>query len=158
APDEHTQVRYVVPAGHTTAATDVGGVEVLVEGGAGEGCAVQVPHVGQAANAGAGARPDQSLRLLQAKARVLVGHRKTDGRVQQVPGACEPSEELHYPRAPAGDVGGQLLQERHGSLAAPVVDGLGHVQPLVGRIHVGHQVRGQQVTQVGDDPVVAGLD
>ena len=45
------------------------------------------------------------------------------------------------------------------ALRAPIVDRLEHVEPLSGAgIEVRHQVRGQQVADIGNDPIVAGFD
>jgi hypothetical protein len=60
-------------------------------------------------------------------------------------------------RCPSGDVGRELFEHFNGALAAAVVDGLRHVEALPGRVEVGDQVGAQEVADVGDDPVVAGL-
>ena len=83
---------------------------------------------------------------------------QADGRVEAVPRAAQSPEELDELGIPAGDVEGDLLEDGQRPLAPPVVDRLGHVQPLAASVEVGHQVGRQQVADVRDDPVVAGLD
>ena len=82
---------------------------------------------------------------------------RLEAQVVEVLGPAEQFEELDGVGVPPGDVPGQLLQHRHGALAAPVVDRLGDVDPGLGS-GVVQQVVGDQVTEVGHDPCLAGLD
>jgi hypothetical protein len=133
-------------------------VEVLVEGGAGQGGAVHVAQIGEAPGAGARARADQPFRPLQPEAGIAWVHRQADRRIQSVARARQAPEHFHHARAPAGDGGGQLLEQRHGPLAAPVADGVGDVDALAAGVQAADQIGCQQVANVGDQPVIAGLD
>ncbi len=83
-------------------------------------------------------------------------------RVVEVLGRRQPLEELDGARGPAGHVARQLLQHRGGPLAPPVAEGVGNDRALAQRPQ---PVRDRQqpadieeVAEVGDDPLVAGLD
>ncbi len=78
-----------------------------------------------------GQRPDQALRQLQQTGVALspAAMRRSAG---SSPCRVRPSRRKNSTtlRVPAGDVGGDLLQDRHRALAAAVVDRLGDVEPL----------------------------
>jgi hypothetical protein len=73
-------------------------------------------------------------------------------------GAADPAEKLDHLGVPPGDVDRDLFEDRNRAFATPVVDRLGDVQPLAARVEAGHQPGRQQVANIGDDPVVTGLD
>jgi hypothetical protein len=50
------------------------------------------------------------------------------------------------------------IEDGERPLAAPVIDGLRHVQPLRARAESGDEVGGQDVADIGDQPVVATFD
>jgi len=74
--------------------------------------------------------------------------------------ACpsQPPEELDDACIPSRDVVRDLLEDRNRAFATAVVNGLGNVDSLAAPVKVGNKSCGEQVSNVGDDPVVAGLD
>jgi len=81
-----------------------------------------------------------------------------DRRIELVAGAAEAAEELDRARITAGDVGDQLLEQAKRAGAAAVVDRLGDIETLGAGVEAGDEAGGEQVADVGDHPVVAGLD
>ena len=75
-------------------------------------------------------------------------------------GGGEALEEFDAPRRPSGDVAGQLLQHRHGPLAAAVAQGVGHVaaQVDVGFADGLDRRDAEQIANIGHHPRLAGLD
>ena len=73
--------------------------------------------------------------------------------------ACprEPPERLDDVRVPAGHVPGDLLEHGQRALAPTVVDRLCDLEPLTARV-TADEVGVEQVADVGDHPVIAGLD
>ena len=76
---------------------------------------------------------------------------------------------LDRPARPSGGVGGETLDGGERSLGAPVADGVGDLAPAAGRVQgtgvaAGRRPDGgaegdvNQVGEVGDEPVLAGLD
>ena len=136
-------------------------VEAFVERGSGQPGAMDRAQVRHPAGGGAGQGARQSLVLEQSRHVGRVGSGEGRGahhRVESVPGAGEPPEPLDDVGVPAGHVPGQLLEDRQGPLAPAVVDGLGDVEALPPGVEPVDQVRAEQVADVGDHPVVAGLD
>jgi hypothetical protein len=130
----------------------------LVEGRARFAGAVDVAQVRKAADVREGERPHQAFGLVQRRQLAAGRADRADRRVEAVAGAAEPAEELHHLGVPAGDVVGQLLQQADGALAAAVTDRVGDVEPLAAGVEALHQPRAEQLGDVGDHPVVAGLD
>ena len=160
-PQEYQQVGDREVTDRAAACPEVGGMEALVERGIREQRAVRGPQVGHSAGCPAGQQAGNALGPQQLSHVGCAGLReggRADGRVEAVPGAAQAPEALHDVRGPPRDVQRQLLQDLDGALAAPVVDRLGDVQTLGPRVEFGDQVRGEKVAEIGDDPVVAGLD
>jgi len=159
-----------VTADGTLATTQIGGVEVLVERRVGEVGAMDRAEIGKASGRRTREHADETL-VLEQLARVGdaraagagSGHRRverarTDRGVKAVARASETSEPLDDMRLPPGDVPRDLLEDCHGSLAAAIVDRLGDVPALTRWIEPVDEIRGQEVAEIRNDPVVGGLD
>ena len=160
-PQEHQQLLDAEMADGTPPGAQVRRVEALIERGSGQCGAMGRSQIGQPAGRGAGQRAGQSLVLEQSRHVGRAGSGEGRGahhRVEPVAGAGEPPEPLDDVGVPAGHVPGQLLQDGQGPLAPAVVDGLGHVEAPPPRVEPVDQVRAEQAADVGDHPVVAGLD
>ena len=75
-----------------------------------------------------------------------------------MPGPAHAAEKLDDAGIPARDVGGQFLQHRDGSFAAAIIYGFGNIEPLLPCSQPAHQAGIEQIGNVGDHPIVAGLD
>lgn len=83
---------------------------------------------------------------------------RADRGVEVVPGAGELSERFKNVYVRAGDVACDRVDGRQHSFPAPPVDGVGHIEPLAAQVESGHQLGGDEVTDVGDHPVGARFD
>ncbi len=69
-------------------------------------------------------------------------------------------EHLHHARIPAGHVARQVFEHRRGALAPAEADGIGHFGAGAERARGQsiHRPVADQVADIGDDPLGAGLD
>src|SRR6185503_7745431 len=119
---------------------------------------VHVAQIGKSARGGARLRADETLRALQPAARIGRQGRKTDRRIEAVAGAGQEVKELDNADAPSRDVGGEFFEQTDRALAAAIVDGLADVDAASARVEARDEVRGEQIADVVDHPVVAALD
>ena len=81
-----------------------------------------------------------------------------DRRIELMPRAAEPAEELDRARVASGDVGGEFLQDAERAGPPAVVDRLRDIEALRPRVQARHEARGEQVADIRHHPIVTGLD
>ncbi len=157
-PDKDAELGNVVPAGGLAAPAEVGGMGELVEGARRVGGAVDIAQVRVTAGRCPRESSDQALDhgWARRRGRVAAGDRP-DRRIELMTRTAQAPEELHRARVAPGDVGGQFLQQAECAAAAPVIDRPRHVQPLAPRVQAADHPRRQELADIGDHPVVAGL-
>src|ERR1035441_666933 len=173
APEKDTQFGDVVPAGSTTALPEIRGMKKLIESGRGpdgglasterrlslEG-AVHVSQIGPATDAGVGPTSDEPFGQLQSAVAsgIVCARGEADLRIEAVARPSQAAEELNNAGVPTGDIGGDFFKDSNGATAAAIVDGLRNIESLAARVLAGHQARGEEIGNIGDDPVVTSLN
>jgi hypothetical protein len=147
-----------VPAEPALAAACVGGMEEFVEGCAHLGGAVHVSQVCKTADRRLRQISDQPFSSKQECDIATRGISAAYGRVETVPRSGKTAEKLDGLGIPSRDVRGDLFQDAERALAAPVIDGVGDVDPLPGSVQPVDQSGIDQVGNVGNDPIVTSLD
>src|SRR3982751_5927652 len=118
---------------------------------------VVVAQIGIAAGGGARRRAGEALNKRGAlQLPRLIDRNRSYGRIELMPRAAKPTEELDRLCVTTSDVRCELLEQTKGPAPAPVINGLGDVEPLRPRVQAGNEPRRQEIADVGDDPVVAG--
>ncbi len=79
-------------------------------------------------------------------------------RVQQMTGPCKTTEALLDRTFPACDITDEFFKNRKSALTPPVVDGFGHINTPSTPVQRRYHTRADQITDIGNRPVITKLD